>query len=88
MDDGTGPTMGIKYFNFLIFMSAIIFKSVVDAFIIKNDPNGPLNLVKYIILGICILFYLFQLDIKINQKAKLIFKTEFRTLMIMCGSIF
>lgn len=28
MDDRLGPTMGIKYFNFLIFMSAIIFKSV------------------------------------------------------------
>lgn len=88
MDDRSGPTIGIKYFNFLIFMSAIIFKSVVDAFIIKNDPNGPLNLVKYIILGLCILFYLFQLEIKINQKAKLFFKTEFRTLMIMCGFIF
>jgi len=88
MDDRLGPTKGIKYFNFLMFMSAIIFKSVVDAFIIKNDPNGPLNLVKYIILGLCILFYLFQLEIKINQKAKLFFKTEFRTLMIMCGFIF
>src|SRR5699024_1914633 len=33
-------------------------------------------------------FYLFQLKIKINQKAKLFFKTEFRTLMIMCGFIF
>lgn len=45
MDDGSGPTMGIKYFNFLIFMSAIIFKSVVED-ICQRYPQVELYLKK------------------------------------------
>lgn len=81
-------SLGISYLNFCLFMSAVAFKSIVDAFIIKNDPNSSLNLVKYIILGLCILFYVYQVEFKLKHGINLIFGHEFKTLMSMCMGIF
>lgn len=78
---------GIRSANMFLFIFALLSKGLVDAFIIKDNPNGPLNLVKYAVLAVGILVYSYELYIRRSRHFKLIFVKEFHTLMLMVSGV-
>jgi len=77
----------VRDMNILLFIIALAFKGVVDGLVIQNDPNGPLNLAKYIVLIICILVYSYEIHLGYRASGRSIFVNEFQTLMIMMAGI-
>lgn len=62
----------------LFFVGAVLFKGIGDAIFVKNNPNGPVNYIKYGFLIFAIITFYLQC----GKKKKTIFLSEFKTLLL------
>lgn len=65
-------------FGLLLFSFAILAKGIGDSIFVTNNPNSPFNYVKYIIL----LIFIFYFILKSKGKSKIVFKEEYKSLIV------
>lgn len=76
-------TKNTRLLNMYLFLLAIICKGLGDALLVKNNPYGSFNIVKYIILILAISIYAYELKKLRELGYKPIFKKEYYSLLKM-----
>lgn len=61
----------------LFFFGGILFKGIGDAIVVKDDPQGPFNYIKYILIVLATGAFYLQ-----NRGKKTLFRKQFKSLMV------